>query len=73
MHTNRRRHRAVQGENTIVRHAKYLILVLFQVVAVQGVAAQDSIVDAPGLREYVLRVLASNAPTTLVVLGSIGP
>ncbi|MCH7562582.1 MAG: TolC family protein [Gemmatimonadetes bacterium] len=44
-----------------MRHAKYLILVLFQAVAVQGVAAQDSIVDAPGLREYVLRVLASNA------------
>ncbi|GMR13538.1 MAG: hypothetical protein BMS9Abin29_1750 [Gemmatimonadota bacterium] len=61
MHTNRRRLCVVQGENTIVRHTKYLILAAVQMVVAQGGAAQTPIFEAPGLRHFVLEVLASNA------------
>lgn len=44
-----------------MRHTKYLIVAVLQMAAVQGGAAQNPILEAPGLRDYVLEVLASNA------------
>ncbi|MFV2007882.1 MAG: TolC family protein, partial [Longimicrobiales bacterium] len=44
-----------------MRHSRYLVLAAFQMVAAQGGVAQTPILEAPGLRDYVAGVIASNA------------